>query len=302
LYLSNVALQQKRVRIGVESFLWGEDMRRWTVILLLLSVWGLIPGDAFPQSTPVGNSVVSVGLLVIQPTSLPEPLDRFDGQNVFLPIAFGTGFVVSEDGYVVTARHVISRAERRLPNIQSAGKQMVVCLGASPEPVDCKEVKIVGTDDRNDLALLKIKRPKRAELPRALHLGSERPARGTEVWSAGYPARTGGRLVVAPGTFSSSDRSDDSVVESESAAPTLRMWLADMAVEDGASGGPVYLQDGSVIGVVVTRSVAHTVTGFVPAQRVIDLLVRNGVANLPTRDSRKAIQPDQRDTAAPAWR
>jgi serine protease Do len=228
---------------------------------------------------------------VIQPTTLPQSLERFEGQDVFLPIAYGTGFVVSDAGYVVTALHVVRSAESRLPNIQSAGKQMVVCLGASPEPLDCKEVKIVGTDERNDLALLKIKRPNPAEMLHAMHLGSERPALGTEVWAAGYPARTGGRLVVALGTFSNGDLPDDGVAEDEPAAPARKMWLADMAVEDGTSGGPVYLHDGSVIGVVVTRSEAHTVAGFVPAQFVIDLLVRNGVANPAANNSPRTVPP-----------
>jgi len=245
-------------------------------------ILGLTWGNAIAQSTLCADSVVPVGLLVIQPTHLPPSLERFEGQDVFLPIAFGTGFVVSETGYVVTALHVINRARAILPSIQSSAKEMVVCLGVSPEALDCEEVMIAARDESNDLALLKIKKARLTEALRPVHLSAERPVRGTEIWAAGYSERTGGRLVVATGTFFQEEEPADAV---ESAAPASRMWLANLVVENGDSGSPVYLHDGSVIGVVVTRSDSHAVTGFVPAQHVIDLLVRNGVTTLLPGDS-----------------
>jgi S1-C subfamily serine protease len=256
-------------------------MRCWETLLATI-ILGLTWGTAIAQSTLTADSVVSVGLLVIQPTHLPPSLERFEGQDVFLPIAFGTGFVVSETGYVVTALHVIKRARAILPSIQSSAKEMVVCLGVSPEALDCEEVMIAARDESNDLALLKIKKARLTEALRPVHLSAERPVRGTEIWAAGYSERTGGRLVVATGTFFQEDEPADPV---ESAAPASRMWLANLVVESGDSGSPVYLHDGSVIGVVVTRSDSHAVTGFVPAQHVIDLLVRNGVTMLLPGDS-----------------
>jgi S1-C subfamily serine protease len=250
-------------------------MRSWKTLLPAI-ILGLSWGNVAAQSTLAGNSVVPVGLLVFQPTHLPPSLERFEGQDVFLPIAFGTGFVVSETGYVVTALHVIKRAEATLPTIQSSAKEMVVCLGVSPEPLDCEEVMIAASDESNDLALLKIKNARLTAALRPVHLSAERPLRGTEIWAAGYSERTAGRLVVATGTFSQEDRP----TPAESPAPASRMWLANLVVENGDSGSPVYLHDGSVIGMVVTRSESHTVTGFVPAQHVIDLLVRNGVTTL----------------------
>jgi len=259
-------------------------MRCRTVLSAI--ILGLTWGNATAQSTLAGNSVVPVGLLVIQPTHLPPSLERFEGQDVFLPIAFGTGFVVSETGYVVTALHVIKRAKAILPSIQSSAKEVVVCLGESPESLDCEEVMIVGSDEPNDLALLKMKRARFTECLRPVHLSAERPLRGTEIWAAGYPERTGGRLVVATGTFS---QEDGPGILAESEAPASRMWLANLVVENGDSGSPVYLHDGSVIGMVVTRSDSRTVTGFVPARHVIDLLVRNGVTRLLPDDSQRSL-------------
>jgi len=265
-------------------------MRCWQALLPTI-ILGLTWGNASAQSTLAGHSVVPVGLLVIQPTHLPPSLERFEGRDVFLPIAFGTGFVVSDTGYVVTALHVIKRAQAILPRIQSSAKEMVVCLGVWPEPPDCEEIMIAASDEPNDLALLKIKKARLTEALRPVHLSAERPLRGTEIWAAGYSERTGGRLVVATGTFSQQDGPADLV---ESAASATRMWLANLVVENGHSGSPVYLHDGSVIGMVVTRSDSHAVTGFIPAQHVIDLLVRNGVMTLSPDDSGLPLIPHSR--------
>ena len=226
--------------------------------------------------------------MVIQPTRLPQSLQQFEGQPVFLPIAYGTGFVVREDGYVVTALHVVRKAESRLPEIQASGKQVVVCLNTPAGSPECKEVEVVGIDDRNDLALLKIKRPKGAAPLRALPLTQETPTPDTEVWAAGYPERDAGRLVVASGKFAGVNLPNDTLAANDVANHDRSLWLAEMMVENGESGGPVYLRDGSVIGVMVTRSDTQAIAGIVPAQHVIDLLSRSGVTNRSADHSRNA--------------
>jgi S1-C subfamily serine protease len=249
-------------------------MCRWYLLPLL--VLGLALGDLVAQSPPVANSVLPVGLLVIQPTHLPQSLEQFEGQVVLLPIAYGTGFVVREDGYVVTALHVIRKAESRLSEIQASGKQIVVCVNLPGALEDCKEVEVVATDDRNDLAVLKIKRLKGAETLPALPLTSEKPTENTEVWAAGYPERERGRLVVASGRFASRGLSEDALIKDDLRTDDGKLWFAKMTPENGASGGPVFLRNGSVIGVVVNRSDPPAMAGFVPAQHVIDLLAAAG--------------------------
>ena len=128
----------REIRARIE--LRGGDMR-WRWLLPFMLVW-LALGDAVSQSPPAGNSVLPVGLMVIQPTRLPQSLQQFEGQPVFLPIAYGTGFVVREDGYVVTALHVVRKAESRLPEIQASGKQVVVCLNTPAGSPECKEVEV----------------------------------------------------------------------------------------------------------------------------------------------------------------
>jgi S1-C subfamily serine protease len=245
-------------------------------------------GTAVAQAPPAGNSILPVGLMVIQPTRLPQSLQQFEGQSVFLPIAYGTGFVVSEDGYVVTALHVVRKAESRLYEIQASGKQVVVCLNATAGSYECKEVEVVGTDERNDLAVLKIKRPKDFQNLRALPLTTEKPTHDTDVWAAGYPEHQVGRLAVASGKFASWDIPDNRFTSNDATSRDRRLWFAQMTVENGESGGPVYLRNGSVIGVMVTRSDTQAITGFVPAQHVIDLLARSGVTSRSADNSPRA--------------
>jgi S1-C subfamily serine protease len=238
--------------------------------LLPLLVLSLAIGEAFAQSPRIVDSVLLVGTLIVEPTRLPESLQEFSGRVVFLPVAFGSGFVVRKDGYVVTALHVIRRAESRLGEIRASFKWLVVCTTSAAGLYHCKEAIVVGVDDLNDLAVLKITRLKGDTLP-ALPLTSKKPAQGTEVWAAGYP---GGTLSVAAGTFSdvSNTPADNTATRSDG------LWFAAMTIEKGTSGGPIYMRDGSVIGVMVARSDSQAVAGFVPAQHVIDLLARSGVA------------------------
>ena len=263
-------------------------MRFWQWLPLPLLLLGMAQGTAVAQAPPAGNSILPVGLMVIQPTRLPQSLQQFEGQSVFLPIAYGTGFVVSEDGYVVTALHVVRKAESRLYEIQASGKQVVVCLNATAGSYECKQVEVVGTDERNDLAMLKIKEAKGAESLRALPLTTEKPTDDTDVWAAGYPEHEVGKLVVASGKFASGDIPDNRLANDDLTSQDSKLWFAQMTVENGESGGPVYLRNGSVIGVMVTRSDNQAITGFVPAQHVIDLLTRSGVTNRSSDNSPKA--------------
>lgn len=262
-------------------------MRCWKLLPLFLV--GLALGDAVAQSPTVENSVLPVGLMVIQPTRLPQSLQQFEGQVVFLPIAYGTGFVVREDGYVVTALHVVRKAERRLSEIQASAKKVVVCVNLPAGPHECEEVEVIGTDELNDLAVLKMRRPKDAEILPSMPLTPEMPTEDTAVWAAGYPERDSGKLVIASGKFAGGSVSDDRLASDDVTTRGRKLWFAQMTVENGASGGPVYLRNGSVIGVMVTRSDTQAIAGFVPAQHVIDLLTRIGVTNQTKQESRKAI-------------
>ena len=246
------------------------------MLALLICVVALTVSEGAAQFYPAENSVVHVGILLVQPSKLPPGLERYQGIT-FLPMAFGSGFVVSREGYIVTTLHVIRRAEKLGSEILVSGKKLVVCANRPTRLYDCDEARIIALDEDYQLALLKMKSIRRAESLSAMRLSPTKPMEGTQVWAAGYPGNKGGQLTITAGTFLGAGQSDTAPAPSGFPTSGERLWFAEMTVERGASGGPVYLQDGSVIGVVVNRSATHAIVGFVPAQHVIALMARSGV-------------------------
>jgi S1-C subfamily serine protease len=248
------------------------------MLALLICVVALTVGEGAAQFYPAENSILHVGILVVQPSHLPPGLEKYRG-IAFLPIAFGTSFVVSREGHVVTTLHVIKRAEKLGSEILVGGKKLVVCANRPAGLYECDEARIIALDEDHELALLKMKSIRCAASLSAVRLSPTKPMEGTQIWAAGYPGNKGGQLTITVGTFLSAGQSDSALAPSRSPTPGERFWFADMVVEKGASGGPIYLQDGSVIGVLVNRSTTHAIAGFVPAQHVIALMARSGVGH-----------------------
>jgi serine protease Do len=243
---------------------------------LLICVVALTVSEGAAQFYPAENSIVHIGILVVQASYLPPGLEKYRGIT-FLPMAFGSGFVVSREGHIVTTLHVIKRAEELGSEILVGGKKLVVCANRPARLYECDEARIIALDEDHQLALLKMKSMRHAESLSAVRLSPSKPMEGTQVWAAGYPRNKGGQLTIAVGMFLGAGQSDTALAPSSSPTSGERFWFAQMTVENGASGGPVYLQDGSVIGVVVYRSATHPIVGFVPAQHIIALMTRSGI-------------------------
>jgi serine protease Do len=137
--------------------------------------------------------------------------------------SLGSGFIISEDGYVVTNDHVVDK-----------GETVTVVLDDSTEYV----AKVIGVDEKTDLALLKIQSPDRKFTYVKF---SEDPVRvGDWVVAVGNPFGLGG--TVTAGIVSASDRSIG-------AGPYDDFIQIDAAVNRGNSGGPAFNLKGEVIGV-----------------------------------------------------
>ena len=133
----------------------------------------------------------------------------------------GSGFIISEDGYVVTNNHVVG----------DASKIVVVT-----DDGDEHEVDVVGTDERTDLALLKIKSKQKYPFVEF----SKKTARvGDWVLAVGNPFGLGG--TVTAGIVSAHNRDIGS-------SPYNYLQI-DAAVNRGNSGGPAFSLDGKVVGV-----------------------------------------------------
>jgi len=137
--------------------------------------------------------------------------------------SLGSGFIISEDGYVVTNDHVVKE-----------GQSVTVILDDSTE----YEAKVVGVDERTDLALLKINSPDRKLT--YVKFADDAVRVGDWVVAVGNPFGLGG--TVTAGIVSASGRDIGS-------GPYDDFIQIDAAVNRGNSGGPAFNLNGEVIGV-----------------------------------------------------
>ncbi|RMG27490.1 MAG: DegQ family serine endoprotease [Gammaproteobacteria bacterium] len=183
-----------------------------TQVIKNKGIHGLPPGleiPDLPENSPFG-----------------ELFKRFFGEGE-APIerearSLGSGFIISEDGYIITNNHVVEGAE-----------EIVVKLASRDEYT----AKVVGTDKRSDIALLKIDAK---GLPVARIGSSEKMKVGEWVLAIGSPF--GFENSATAGIISAKGRA----LPSENYIPFIQ---TDVAINPGNSGGPLFNMDGEVIGV-----------------------------------------------------
>jgi serine protease Do len=137
-------------------------------------------------------------------------------------MAQGSGFFVSQDGYVVTNNHVVENAVE-VQLVTDAGKTL--------------DAKVVGTDPRTDLALLKVKD---AGDYAYVKLADGKARIGDWVLAIGNPFGLGG--TVTAGIVSAQGRDIGS-------GPYDDFIQIDAPINRGNSGGPTFNQNGEVVGV-----------------------------------------------------
>ncbi len=155
---------------------------------------------------------------------LPFPFNQMipHGQQMHAIEARGSGFIISADGYVVTNNHVVKNAKT---------------LSVTLDDGSVVPAKVVGTDPRTDIALLKIDAKK--PLP-FIQLGNSRDVKpGEWVVAMGNPFGLGGS--VTAGIVSAVSRDIG-------AGPYDQFIQVDAPINQGNSGGPLFTQDGKVIG------------------------------------------------------
>lgn len=139
--------------------------------------------------------------------------------------SMGSGFILSEDGYVVTNNHVVEGAS-----------SVIVRLTDRRE----FEAEIIGLDDRSDLALLKLDA---SNLP-TLRLGQPDELEVGE-WVLAIGSPFGLDYSVTAGIVSAKGRSLPTD-EGENYVPFIQ---TDVAINPGNSGGPLFNLKGEVVGV-----------------------------------------------------
>ena len=164
--------------------------------------------------------------------------------------SLGSGFIISPDGYVLTNNHVVADAD-----------EIIVRLSDRSE----MKAKLVGTDPRSDVALLKIEGK---NLP-VLKLGKSQDLKAGQ-WVVAIGSPFGFDHTVTQGIISAIGRS----LPNESYVPFIQ---TDVPINPGNSGGPLFNLAGEVVGInsqIYTRS-----GGFMGVSFAIPIDVAMDVSN-----------------------
>ena len=179
--------------------------------------------------------------LLSGPSGAADPGDR--------GFALGSGFIIAEDGVIVTNRHVIEGA-RSIKVKLADGKEYAA--------------QLIGADSATDIALLRIKA---AHLPALRLASSAGVAVGDTVLAIGNPFGLG--QTVTAGIVSARGRS-------LATDPYIDFLQTDAAINQGNSGGPLVAQDGTVIGVttaILSPSGGSVGLGFaIPGETVQSII------------------------------
>lgn len=188
-----------------------------------------------------------------------QPRPSMPRENTRPVVSTGSGFIISEDGYLLTNNHVVEDAD-----------EITVSLGDRRE----YSAEVIGADPRSDVALLKIE----AENLPILKIGKSKNLRvGEWVVAIGSPFQL--RFSVTSGIVSAKGRS----IPNGSDSTYVPFIQTDVAINPGNSGGPLFNLEGEVIGInsqIYTRSGGYMGVSFaIPidyAMDVADQLKENG--------------------------
>ena len=174
----------------------------------------------------------------------------------------GSGWVLNDDGYIVTNHHVIENS-----------RQIEVTLfNGHTAPA-----RLIGTDPNTDVAVLKIDAPKEYLKPVTTFSDSAALRVGQKVYAIGNPF--GLERTMTVGIVSSLNRT----LRSRNQRTMKSIIQIDAALNRGNSGGPLFDTSAKLIGMntaIATLTGENTGVGFaVPAntiRRVVDQLIENG--------------------------
>ena len=203
---------------------------------------GLSPSQVYAKNV---NAVVAIS---------NQTTTNFFGQ-ISETASSGSGFIISEDGYVISNHHVVSGANT-LTVIMHDGSEYNATL--------------IGSDETNDLALLKVEA---TGLPYVTIGSSDALIVGDQVVAIGNPL---GELTnsLTVGYVSAKERmvSTDGTV--------ITMMQTDAAINPGNSGGPLFNMKGEVVGITTAKYSGTTSSGAsiegigfaIPIDDVMELL------------------------------
>ncbi|MGC9456195.1 MAG: DegQ family serine endoprotease [Halothiobacillaceae bacterium] len=208
---------------------------------------GMAPEIPFPEDSPFGEMFRHFfgQIPQMQPRQPRRPAQ-----------SLGSGFIISEDGYILTNAHVIDGADTITVRMQDQSEH---------------EAEVIGQDVRTDIALLKVDAD---DLP-TVEIGNSEDVRVGE-WVLAIGSPFGLEHTATHGIVSAIGRN----LPSENYVPFIQ---TDAPVNPGNSGGPLFNAEGEVIGInsqIYTRSGGYMGLSFaIPidvAMNVVDQLREHG--------------------------
>jgi len=152
----------------------------------------------------------------------------------------GSGFLINDDGEIITNNHVINGSRNITVTLSDKDKKQY-------------KAEVLGIDRRNDLALIRIKANRKLPF---VHLGdSDSLQVGQKVLAIGNPFGLDGTLTT--GIVSSVGRS----LQNDDGTTLEGLIQTDAAINPGNSGGPMFDSRGNVIGINTAIFGSQTASG-----------------------------------------
>jgi serine protease Do len=208
------------------------------LLFVVLSMFAGILSGLAPEWGPMPAPAYGKADTAVMPSSIPDLVERLSPTVVNISTArmvkdflgrdfnqkgLGSGFIISEDGYIFTNNHVVDKADKIEVKLAN-GKEY--------------DGEIRGRDVSTDLALIKITVP--AKLPYARLGDSDRSRIGEAVFAIGNPL--GLDHTVTAGIISAKGRTIG-------AGPYDNFIQTDASINPGNSGGPLCNMAGEVVGI-----------------------------------------------------
>lgn len=158
-------------------------------------------------------------------------IKSFDGKSSD-SYSWGSGIVVSSDGYILTNTHVIDEGERATVQLYDG----TTCAA-----------KLVAADSQSDVAILKIEK---TGLTPAVFASSKNIRTGDAVCAIGNPLSPDYSLTMTSGIISATSR------EVSYNGAVMNLLQTDTSINEGNSGGPLFNDRGQVIGITNMKIVS----------------------------------------------
>ena len=170
----------------------------------------------------------------------------------------GTGFLISNNGYIATCYHVIE------------GATELSVTGINNDFSRKHRARIVATDKANDLAILKI--DFNVEMPISYSFKWDVSEVGQEVFTLGYPLKTtmGEEIKLTNGIISSKSGFQGDITTYQITVP----------VQPGNSGGPLFDKNGFVIGVINAKHTGAENVGYAVKSNILKNLIQSSSQNI----------------------